>query len=646
MASARKVAEYSGTMRLSTAVTLEQGLESKEDILNKLKSTKLFTRLAVVEEVGETGFEHYHVGWTATRRIPKKIIDDVLTGAWYTEFTAPGQNGRMGAAWYLSKDDKAPALHDWPTFKTDAQRFAREKVGIKVSLYDKTPKQLKELLPPMQAIRTYQAAQAMNEAVAQEEREFQNEMTFTVVDYDYPNEPFKFHFDFNTGVFTDDAGQKRIGVKVLWIMGPTATGKTTQMIALLREYKGYRIEDPSNWTNYKGEQLVAINDFDGGKIDAKSFRELLDCTRANVKYASKELDPSKMFWVITSNYHPEDSWCTKPGECSIVPTVEAILRCCMIVRIEGKYKCQGDGLILGGGYTSAIQRMKRPRTVAEELMPEKKAKAVLTKARTVLHKEGPLIEDQISLDDGVTWSALRAPYMDIDKLTAIVEEQERERIEQDRRTTGEMLSGELGTMDPSTNPDVLPGGAKVEPRLKDRARELIDMAAAEAEHELRTTMHGSDEAMKRGCERTVRNLNLIAAQEQDIGDSFQMVMGTGSMDMNGLDEGAVRHYNDAWNLEKKARNIMNTQEKLSEAMNAHRVNDAVTDMVRTDEAKQAFDEKLMAEVREALKLKVAATPLSKEDTQYEYRRWVDSLSGEYDSSYGDNSDDSDSSNGY
>ena len=42
-----------------------------------------------------------------------------------------------------------------------------------------------------------------------------DECELEFVDQDFPEEPFKFHYNFNTEVFTDDEGVKRVGVRAV-----------------------------------------------------------------------------------------------------------------------------------------------------------------------------------------------------------------------------------------------------------------------------------------------------------------------------------------------------------------------------------------------------------------------------------------------
>lgn len=176
------------------------------------------------------------------------------------------------------------------------------------------------------------------------------ECDLTIVDYDEPDDPFVMKYDFDNQRFIDMMGRKRIGIKCLWICGPTGTGKTYQMDKILKKYDGYRIRDIKNWTGYHGQQLIGLNEFNGKMMDPISFRESLDANRMNVKYSSTNVNPQDTFWIVTCNYLPNHAWdmCYSRDQVEACePTLDAIMRCCMVIRVDGVYK-HPDGDEFGG----------------------------------------------------------------------------------------------------------------------------------------------------------------------------------------------------------------------------------------------------------------------------------------------------------
>lgn len=93
-----------------------------------------------------------------------------------------------------------------------------------------------------------------------------------------------------------------------WIYGPTGTGKS---YIARKENPGAYIKDPTTlwWNNYKGEEVVIIDDFDRYQVkQAGNMKSWLDKYpfQAQVKGGQMLIRPRKI--VVTSNYHPNEIW--------------------------------------------------------------------------------------------------------------------------------------------------------------------------------------------------------------------------------------------------------------------------------------------------------------------------------------------------
>lgn len=93
-----------------------------------------------------------------------------------------------------------------------------------------------------------------------------------------------------------------------WVYGEPGAGKSHKSRA---ENEGAYIKDPKKewWDNYKGEEVVIIEDFDKYQVaQGGDMKRWLDrySFKAQIKGGYLDIRPRKV--IVTSNYHPNEIW--------------------------------------------------------------------------------------------------------------------------------------------------------------------------------------------------------------------------------------------------------------------------------------------------------------------------------------------------
>jgi len=350
-------------------VTVNGNSQSPEEYLEYLKTYDI-ARAVLFRETGEGGRQHYHAALESTH----PIVFDLgpIGGGRIQQHT---EQGRMLE--YISKSSSEPLLqYMWEDWKKDRQRYrtdaARAERDDGMDMMVATPKQMLAAgMSPVVIARTIKAREEVKDMILTESVELVNEMDLEFVDYDEPDELFKFNYNYDSEVLVDPDGVQRIGVRCIWLCGPTGCGKTYQMNKMLQLFSGYHVSDPENWKGYHGQQLIGWNEFNPNLASPMRLRELFDINKVNVKYGNATINPKETFWIITSNYAPNHAWdalLSKDKLDAQEETFKAILRTCCVLTIEGVYKPNSE-MAFGGSFFGTIRR-KRARVETEELSVE------------------------------------------------------------------------------------------------------------------------------------------------------------------------------------------------------------------------------------------------------------------------------------
>lgn len=331
--------------------------KEKQQVLDILLQSGDFDSILVAHEVGYTGKDHVQVGFANANSRYIDLVKNrslLLKGGYEAHFEFNKANTKMNLANYISKQDPKPLAHNWDQWRSHAKRFTTDNRPV-VDLYTVPAKEVKEMYSPPQAQRILQNRKQVLDEVAAEDYTDVEEMTFSFYDNEAPDVKLNFTYNYNTKVLTDPFGKQCLGIRCIWLVGETATSKTTQLEEHVERLHGYRVENFENWVGYRNQQLLCLNEFKGVTIKPIDLREALDATRRNVKYGSANVNPRNI-WLITANYHPVDAWCdiyTDEQLCRISPTLRAIERCCYVIRLFGVYKSPEGGPQIGGGYITA-----------------------------------------------------------------------------------------------------------------------------------------------------------------------------------------------------------------------------------------------------------------------------------------------------
>ncbi len=367
--------DYKGT------ITIKKNDRSKEMIADMCKG--LFEHFIVAEETATNGegepYEHIHIGYYTPHKPDEARIRDILGAAYISQHRSSGN--RRAVAWYVTKEDIAPIVHNWPTWKMDAQNGKSDAgQGIRKAkaeaAWNKDVPTMKTLgMMPNEVNRNLQAVEPV-----QEEEKAQKYVNLPQMDIEFQDyrtkKVVKFEVQFPGQLLKTTRKGKELqfkGRRGVWLYGPSRCGKTYQTRELIKKYEGYECSDVENWSGYNQNQLIFINDVRSGMFaDPSEMRSFLDSPCKNRKYGEKKTDPNNTFYIFTCNYSLREFWNACLGENArrYSKWIDPLLNVLVEVELRGHYL--EEGIITYGTAKFNLADSESEESESEEITRKKR----------------------------------------------------------------------------------------------------------------------------------------------------------------------------------------------------------------------------------------------------------------------------------